>query len=768
MTVKPIGVKLNNNNNSGHEQPKMLTAKVSAPANFSLQNSEAPQIPQTTSQGDKVTFKGVGGDFVIMFMDGIERGGFVASFLAQDCVGMVTPRIAEGLNRNREETGKLNWDFARREMLRECLSGPSVFIIPASMLALIKKFSGTANNVHVDYIKGFGKEFEKYAKENPTGFKDATSTQKALAANVYENVLRTTTANQMPEQEIKATAQHFAEELVRSNKAKSKGFFRKLAGKSVPNSKEDILANISNEFVAIRKRYNAPSTNQLNVEFIGANNKKLVANFKKFSNSLLDYSNDAVHNAKKFFDKNNAGNVAEFIQKHTSRRVGSRALTNLGAWLAVVTFYFFIPKIYSMGLNGTNPGLAGLDAEETTVETKKKDKKANKAKDEVAFEGKTNIFNGVAKGLEKKNFKKVSDFFELDGNSMTTNSTLALLFGFCLPTRLMNSTDKHDTKEILTRDLFSFISILFGANVISRAFSKLFAGASGLALNTTPANHEKSIFHKIKNYAWPSGGIDVLSSDEIVAKYSKIQDYKDGINGFFEFVQENGGNLKRMLSVDKTIKANAEKILGKPLANAENLEIEEAFRNAQKNGSKHLDAIYDALKAPDNKLVKKAKILNSSFKFASIVVLVPAFMIWLARHCERMTKRDVTKEQFKEIAKDYMHEDFSSADPEVIRALDDKVLNDIKAGKIYGYKYDAQNNMIRNLAHKEKQVSDVRVEIKKYVDMAVPKGQERVIHRHKAQILEEKQPVTEKNNDNNDYRLYLNNQEQFKANFLTK
>ena len=37
--------------------------------------------------------------------------------------------------------------------------------------------------------------------------------------------------------------------------------------------------------------------------------------------------------------------------------------------------------------------------------------------------------------------------------------------------------------------------------------------------------------------------------------------------------------------------------------------------------------------------------MNSAFGFASTIVLVPAFMIWLARYCERMTKRDVAKER---------------------------------------------------------------------------------------------------------------------------
>ena len=102
-----------------------------------------------------------------------------------------------------------------------------------------------------------------------------------------------------------------------------------------------------------------------------------------------------------------------------------------------------------------------------------------------------------------------------------------------------------------------------------------------------------------------------------------------------------------------------------------------------------------------------------------------------------------------------MHDDFASADLDTIKALDEKVLADIKANKIYGYKFDRKNNMIKDLTGKEKQVSDVRVEIKKYVDMAVPKGKKRVVHKM------EKMP------QNADYQLFLTSQNQLKHRFLT-
>ena len=211
-----------------------------------------------------------------------------------------------------------------------------------------------------------------------------------------------------------------------------------------------------------------------------------------------------------------------------------------------------------------------------------------------------------------------------------------------------------------------------------------------------------------------------------------------------------------MLAVVAEHPPPAGKVLGKKLVHAKNSEIEAAFKKATESKSKYLDAIYEILKHPDNKLVKHAKTLNSTFSFASIILFVPAFMVWLARHCEKMTKADLNKEKFQETAKRYMHDDFSSADLDTIKALDEKVLADIKANKIYGYKFDKKNNIIRDLTGKEKQVSDVRVEIKKYVDMAVPKGKKRVVHK------------MEKVPQNADYQFFLTSQNQLKQNFLSE
>ena len=152
----------------------------------------------------------------------------------------------------------------------------------------------------------------------------------------------------------------------------------------------------------------------------------------------------------------------------------------------------------------------------------------------------------------------------------------------------------------------------------------------------------------MKNYFTAGSGVNVLNSEQIVSKYSNVQEYQNGINGFFNFLEENGGNVKKvLLNVDKTVKENAEEIMknfnGQSIKDATIEDIHKAFEKAK--GSEALEKIYTVFSTKDNKFVNRAKTMNSAFGFASTLILVPAFMMWLARYCENMTKKAIAKEK---------------------------------------------------------------------------------------------------------------------------
>ena len=255
--------------------------------------------------------------------------------------------------------------------------------------------------------------------------------------------------------------------------------------------------------------------------------------------------------------------------------------------------------------------------------------------------------------LKDGGISKVLKIFEFNGASMSVPAMLTLLFGFCLPPRYINAKSDKERKEILVRDISSFTAILFGAKALSRGFSDVFANASGFALNIKPENHNKNFFNKLKNYFTAGSGVNVLNSEQIVSKYSNVQEYQNGINGFFNFLEENGGNVKKvLLNVDKTVKENAEEIMknfnGQSIKDATIEDIHKAFEKAK--GSEALEKIYTVFSTKDNKFVNRAKTMNSAFGFASTLILVPAFMMWLARYCENMTKKAIAKEKEEKAA----------------------------------------------------------------------------------------------------------------------
>lgn len=589
---------------------------------------------------------------VVTVMDAIDKGGFAASFIAQDGIGMVAPRIYEGLNRNRQtdengkKTGPLNWEFARREGIREILSGPSAFLIPLGILTIIKKASGTANNVHVDHINILGKNFSDFAVKNPTQLKNPAEFKKGYYAQVFENIFNNSTDKSF---NVKEKAQHFADKLVEAE-TKRVNKDKKGAGK--------IQSELIEEYMKIRKQFASPSSDELGVILKSEEKNKTVnSNIKRIIQSLSDYSSDALAKTNKYISSQSGhtaeelakdGSLAKYVKNFNLHRAGTRVLSNFGMWGAVVAFYTLIPKLYNMGLKH-DPGLKGLESEDkadnTVPKTKVKDE--NKKGKDVAFKG--NFASGIGSNAVKDGFLgKLFNKFEFNGASMSVPGMLTLLFGFCLPPRYINAKSDKEKKEIVVRDVSSFTAILFAAKAMARGFSDAFAKISGLALNVKPEDHNKSILHKVKNYFTAGAGIDVLTSEQITSKYSNIEDYKEGINGFFNFLEENGGDVKKVLNIDKNVKTQAEKIMtdfggGKSLKDATLEEIHTAFKKAK--GSDALENIYTVFKSKDNRFINRAKTFNSAFGFASTLVLVPMFMMWLARYCESMTKKAIAKEK---------------------------------------------------------------------------------------------------------------------------
>lgn len=640
------------------EQSSVKQFKKNAENNVSVKNAQP-------------SFQGIE-QVPVAVADALYNGGFITSFIAQDFFGMAGPRVLEGINRRpvNPETGKkegsYNWAFARREGIREILSGPSAFIIPAFLLHFIKKYSGTANNVPINMIQSLGNNFIDYASENASTLDDVAKTKTEFYEKIFKNVLNTSLEGNLPEEELVKLSKQYADRAIEIelSKDKKKSLWKKITNQKVKGSPDDLTDSLLNDFMKLKKKYLNPSVNELAAEisfktqkFDKAQNKTIITEnktgvgFKKLLKTMTDFTDDVIETTGNAMKKVNDGSfdTDKFLKSFVARRTGSRILSNLGMWGAVVAFYAYIPKLYSLGLKGQNPAFAHenkLKEEEAKKKalsmTGTKNAPQNEQKSDVAFTGKEKIFENTAEYvLDSNKLKNIINHFEFNDASMSVSAMLALLYGFCLPTRLYNAPDKYDRNETIARDVTSFGAILFAANALSRGFSKVFSKLSGLALNITPSDHNKNLYTRFRDYFSPMSGINVLSNKELESKYTNVHKYKNGILDFFDFITGNGGNLKKTLQIDKEIAENAKIILGKDIKDVvDDNEIKEAFKNIKTDAEKEAkQTIENILKDSKNKLVKHSKTYNSMFTFLSTIVLVPGFMIWLARTCDKMTRK---------------------------------------------------------------------------------------------------------------------------------
>ena len=193
MSVKPIIPSINSNNNNANNLKMRSSSRMSMPQN-QMQNR---------ANSNSVSFQG-GVNPIVGFMDFIDAGGYAASFIIQDGLGFIAPRVGKGLVRGahdkKDENGnvvlgkdgkpqrELNWALARKEFLREIITGPSAFLIPLGMLHVIKKNFGRGNNVKLNYIDGFQKPFTDFA----TKYSDEIASGNADKGKFYKRIFKDT------------------------------------------------------------------------------------------------------------------------------------------------------------------------------------------------------------------------------------------------------------------------------------------------------------------------------------------------------------------------------------------------------------------------------------------------------------------------------------------------------------------------------------------------------------------------------------------------
>lgn len=659
MSVKPIipSIEDNQNKNAIVPQSTIRSAGVVRPYNLN-------------TPADSVSFQGI--NPIVSTMDFIEQGGYAASFIIQDGIGFIAPRVGKGLLRGSkqvdengqpvlDENGKqkreLNWQLARREFLREMITGPSAFLIPMGMFAGIKKWGGSANNIKLNYIEGFKQPFTDFVQQNAQILKDGGNLERAgFYKEVFKETIEQSVNSHLPKGEklsadaVDKLAQDYAkrqieiEQLVQEKQYK--GFFHRKARAA---KIKEIGGTVEDLFMELKKNKIGGSVNEMAIQFRTSQGVK-GGSISELTNALGDYFSDAVKNTKKAVGNNfSAENIEQVISNFTKRRMGTRILSNLGIFGSVALFYTQIPKLYNMGIKG-NPALKG-----TAVASQKPESQSatgengniqkDSAKKDVAFTGIGSVLEKAGeKTFKNAKLKRLSDIFEFNGNVMSGAAMPVLLYGFCIPPRLAKADDKYDYGEIVFRDLTSFTALLFGAKALSRLFSDATQKLTGLALNQKNMA-DRNVLQKVGDYLNPlDSRHSVLSTKQLVSKYSNIEQYKGGVNGFVQFIEESGGNIKKALAKDSNIQAATEEILShykkiSSYADATVTDIKDALKAAHADKDNQLIKKFYSLFHENNGLLSKAKTCNSSFGFLSTIVLIPSLIIWIANTCEKMTAR---------------------------------------------------------------------------------------------------------------------------------
>lgn len=658
---------------------------------------------QNNSQANP-SFKGAVNP-VVGLMDFIDRGGFAASFIIQDGLGFIAPRVGKGILRGgKEKTDKdgnpildkkgkpeheYNWEFARKEGLREVLTGPSAFLIPLGMLSFINRKFGTANSVKMNYIDSFKNSFTKFAQNNMESIKAGDTPKTGFYQEVYKDIINQSInshlsdAEKIPASEVENLAKDFAQKQIRIENIKAD----KSLNKKQKAAKISEIGSVEDSFMKLKKSKLHGSVNELAVQITSSNGSVKHGSISEIQSAMHNYFGDAINSTKKAFTKNNSLSLEEFMKKFTNKKLGSRFFTNMSMYGAVVAFYTIIPKLYNLGLKG-NPGLKGTAADPELLNSDKKEDKVQdtKSQKDVAFKG--NMAGMLERTGEKvfnsQKAKSLSNIFEFNGPIIPGTAMATLLYAFCIPPRLVQAQDKYDRSEIIVRDFTSFTALLFGAKALARVFSDGFTKLTGLALNKKDMDG-RNVLQRIGDYLNPNDSRhSLLSSKQLNSKYTNIEDYKGGVNGFMEFIESSGGNVKKALAQDKKVKSSVEEILndfnGKTFKEATADEIKSALKLADKNKNDLIKKFYKLFES-ENGLLKRAKTCNSAFSFLSTLVLVPGLIIWLTNVCERMTAQRTAKDFAEAQAKKAAEAAKNQPQPTEQASIQQAVTNHIASNK---------------------------------------------------------------------------------------
>lgn len=615
---------------------------------FSSSNNKRENFKKKDYLSGQTSFRGVGalstGSNVVLsglvkFWEAVERGGLAASFTIQDMLGTNIPRTWAAKDVGKDITGENNWGAVLENGLREFLTGPSMFLVPAGVLAASSKYGGKSHSVPVQTIKDFG---EIISNSNI----DVTN-KEAFKKSFYESVLKKAfynfdginQADNLLDKGIDVN--DYIKRILDMENAKSKGLFKNIRNIPVPDSKEDILDGIINMFVKNKKANTSGYPDFLNALISDSkyakNSKNLEVRFSSLIERMGKYSDDFFA----AFERSGKENVADFVEQFTKNRMGGRFATNIAMGVFTAAFMWFIPKIYTV--NKTNPETDPVRQKAAELKSEYSDKSG----DNVSFKG-----GGISKVMSDlgskvdpsnfNNFSKAASSLECKGVDIARPMFYTLITGCTLVPRLIQSAKRDiesskknggpvqwdETSNILRRDITTILTILFAMEGLGVAMALFGSKKSGVVLTSDILNKGDNIFKKFWNVINPESSVKVLGKAENTAQMSNFADM-DQVMRFFEYNQEKKGNLYKLLhsgsksNKEGSLYSVAKKLFGDVVDDTK-VSVDD-LRNKLNSGEcdkKYIQEFLDILNDADkNPLLGFANKINAIFQTISLGIV---------------------------------------------------------------------------------------------------------------------------------------------------
>ena len=607
-------------------------------------------------RGIMPVMNGVGG-----FMQGIENGGFLASFLIQDFLGMTIPRTWAGFLRDKEVTGKYNTQEGAEVLGREGMTGPCMMAVAPAALFVAAK-CGRTTSVNSQLIKRFGNSLKEIISANSfdrTILKNADKFKEEFYRKNTRKILEQSLGKEhFKESDVEYILGQLRNyenipERVKLPIIRGKSIYRNRCLNNIIKRIDKIRYATSNDLDMLRK-----------VKF-GSDILKDQKAFdtKNTFDAMIKYANDAI-TANKHLDKLDEA-AAESIKNSS---LGKRLVTNITMVAATLGVLSILPKIYAR--SNVAPGAR------KNIEQNKENNDNN-----VTFKAKpkAGIFERIGKFFAKNNSDFVSSELEYNGHNFTHTLMAGLsLFGLITPRglRAYNRAQKDENGkkdlteiwEILLRDVTSSLAVVFAVPMMTRAAVSSYEKKSGYVLMQKDRTMSKwKSFLDIVN---PYSKTHVLTNAEITSLYDGVNTKEKMLN-FCKYIDKNGGDLEKILSKSENFAKifteetlNPASLKGKSAAekNKEIISFVEKFEEHAKKLSKKSSVnkdivdkfVKDLMKGAQpkkNNITRFAKGLNSLPAFIATIFISPYILGWVIprltyKNTRRIhAKQDLEKEQ---------------------------------------------------------------------------------------------------------------------------